>query len=301
MNKHIFFDRLTTGIAALATGRNKFFACSLNSPSFEELVKETLISMPLIQSEGTHETEAITPVGKFDTAFKIEQWLGSDFPTMIYHHGNNERPFDYGMMAKNSFYKTIVMHKKSIKANLMVVRAPFHNVSLQTYQDKMTQLSNFMVMIAVSVKMNESIIQMLRKTSDAPVITTGISLGGWVTNLHRSIYNSSKAYAPIMAGTMLGELFIRSKYRRLTSSLALENTEIIREKLNFNTLFSLIHTPNIYPLLARFDQYIEFEVQKDSYNGYPLKVIDNGHVTGALNTKALRAHILKVMEEARVN
>jgi len=296
MNKHIFLDNLTTVIAALLTGKNKFFARSMESPSFEELLNETRIEIPPIHSEGTFETEAITPVGKLDSAFKVEQWMGSNFPTLIYHHGNNERPFDFGKLAKNTFYKTIVLHKDSFNANLIVVRAPFHDCSLKQYQDQMTQLSNFMTMISVSVKMNECIIQKIREKSDTPIITAGISLGGWVSNLHRAIFNTSTAYAPIMAGTMLGELFIRSKYSRLASPLALQHHELLREKLNFNNLFSRIEAPNVFPLLAKHDQYIEFDVQKNSYNGYSLKVMETGHVTGALNVNALRSHLLEVIQ-----
>jgi hypothetical protein len=301
MNKHIFLDNLTATIAALATGKNKFFARSVESPSFEELVKGIQIKTPSINSEGTFKTEAVTPVGNLDSAFKVEQWLGNNFPTLIYHHGNNEKPFNYGNLAKNTFYKTIVLQKESFKANLIVVRAPFHDCSLKYYQKQMAYLSNFMAMIAVSVKMNECIIQKLREKSNAPVITAGISLGGWVTNLHRAICNTSTVYAPLMAGSMLGELFIRSKYHRLSSPLALKNSGILREKLNFNNLFSSINTPNIFPLLAKYDQYIEFEVQKESYNGFPLKVVDNGHVTGALNVSALRSHILDVIQIAQSN
>jgi hypothetical protein len=299
MNKHIFFDRLTTAIASLATGKNKFFANSMESLSFEELVKDTQINLPAIQSEGTYITEAITPAGKFEAAFKVEQWLGSEFPTIIYHHGNNERPFDFGKMAKNTFYKILVLQKEFIKANLIVVRAPFHDCSLKHYQAQMTKLSNFMSMIAVSVKMNECIIQKLKEKSNAPVVTTGISLGGWVTNLHRAIFNTSVAYAPLMAGTLLGELFIRSKYRPLTSSLALQKDEELREKLNFDDLFNKITSHNIFPLLAKYDQYIEFDIQKDSYNGYELNTIVNGHVTGALNVRALRSHIMDVLEKVQ--
>jgi hypothetical protein len=296
MNKHIFLDNLTTTIASLATGKNKFFARSVESLSFEELVKEIQINLPSIHSEGIFKTEAITPVGKLDSAFKVEQWLGSNFPTLIYHHGNNEKPFDFGKLAKNSFYKTIVLHKDSFKVNLIVVRAPFHDCSLKYYQEQMAYLSNFMAMIAVSVKMNECIIHKIREKSDAPIITAGISLGGWVTNLHRGIFNTSTAYAPIMAGTMLGELFIRSKYHRLASTLAQQHHNIVREKLNFNNIFSRINTPNVFPLLAKYDQYIEFNIQKDSYNGYPLKVMETGHVTGALNVSALRSHLVEAIQ-----
>jgi len=45
--------------------------------------------------------------------------------------------------------------------------------------------------------------------------------------------------------------------------------------------------------------YIEFNVQKDSYDGCPLKVLENGHATGALNVNAMRWHILEVLKKVQ--
>ena len=56
-----------------------------------------------INAEGTFEVRAVTPAGILDPAFKVEKWLGTGHPTIIYHHGNNERPFDYGKAAKTPF------------------------------------------------------------------------------------------------------------------------------------------------------------------------------------------------------
>ncbi len=150
-------------------------------------------------------------------------------------------------------------------------------------------------MIATSVRLNKEIINEIRKVSAKPILTSGISLGGWVTNLHRGIYNTSTTYVKLMAGAYLGELFLKSKYRKLTSDLALENPDIIRRLLNFDTSSKRHKTQNIFPLLCKYDQCIEYDVQKETYTGYPLKPIDCGHITGALNTNALRSHLLSVL------
>lgn len=226
----------------------------------------------------------------------MAKWIGYDYPTIIYHHGNNERPFDFNRSAKNTFANIFIKTKEDIKANLIVVRAPFHNNSLKVYQEKMTELKNFTAMIAVSVKLNEEIISVLRKKNNVSIITSGISLGGWVTNLHRSFYNTSTAYVPLLAGTFLGELFLKSKYKKLTSKLALQQPKKIRQLLNFNNSFRNIKDKNVFPLLARYDQFIEYDVQKVSYEGYILKTVEFGHVTGSLETKeVLRQHILEVL------
>ena len=299
MNKHIFFDNLTANIGALVSGSKKFFAENTDSPAFEKLITSIELSVPDINSEGTFEVGATSKItGELDPAFRVEKWLGTDHPTIIYHHGNNERPFDYSKGAKNSFMGIFMKARNKFDANLIAVRAPFHNGSLKEYQQKMLHLIDFMAMISASVKLNESIIKKLRELSSAPVITCGISLGGWVTNLHRCYFNSSTAYVPLLAGAYLGELFLNSKYRKLASNLVFQEPEKIRQLMNFNDDFRKVKNGNVFPLLAIYDRYIEYDVQKKSYEGHPVRAIENGHVTGSLNTGALRNHILQVLQNS---
>lgn len=296
MNKHIFLDNLTASVGALIAGKKKFFAKSIQSPTLEEQVALAELTIPSIEGEEIFEVTAKNPAGELDPAFCVARWKGTGYPTIIYHHGNNERPFEFKKTAKNTFYNIFLNSPENAEANLIVVRAPFHNCPLKHYQEKMVDLSNFTAMIATSVKLNEEIIQQVKKVSSQPIITSGISLGGWVTNLHRGIYNTSSAYAPIMAGTFLGELFLKSKYRKMASEMALNNPDEIRRVLNFNNVFEKQNTPNVFPLLARHDQFIEYDVQKESYNDFSIKTIENGHVTGALNAKELRKHLWSVLE-----
>ena len=296
MNKHILLDNITASIGALISGKNKFFAVSLQSPTFEEQVAAIELNLPPISGEGIYEVPTNTLVGKIDAAFRIAQWKGINYPTIIYHHGNNERPFDFKKSAKNTFYNIFINTKNRVDANLIVVRAPFHNCSLKHYQNSMVEIKNFIAMIASSVRLNEEIINDIRKVTSKPIVTSGISLGGWTTNLHRGIYNTSTAYVPLMAGAYLGELFLISKYRKMAADIALENPDKIRRLLNFDKLFKRHTTQNVYALLSRYDQFIEYDVQKETYKGFPLKTIECGHVTGALNTNELENHLLSVLK-----
>ncbi|MFO8029166.1 MAG: hypothetical protein R6U28_04855 [Cyclonatronaceae bacterium] len=302
MNRHIFIDNVTASVAALISGKRTFFARSLKSPPFRELTGKMEVKLPDFGppfATGIYPVEARLPKNalNMDPAFKVEKWIGAGHPTILYHHGNNERPFDYKNKAKNSFFRIFVSARDAVPANLVAVRAPFHNGPLREYQVRMTDLGQFMAMIAATVKLNETLISVIKKISTAPVITCGISLGGWVTNLHRALYNTAACYIPLMAGTFLGEMFLQSSYRKLTGQLALDHPEILRELLNFNNEFDRITTANVRPLLARYDRYIEYEVQAKSYGKQPIRTIDFGHVTGALQTKVLRGHIMEVLKQ----
>ncbi len=126
MNKHILIDNLTANIGSLISGKMKFFVGSTDSQSFKELISSTALSAPEITSEGTYEIRAANKsVGDLDPAFRVEKWIGDDYPSIIYHHGNNESPFDYRKRAKNSFMNIFVKDRDKFEANLIVVRALF--------------------------------------------------------------------------------------------------------------------------------------------------------------------------------
>ena len=294
MNKHILFDKLTATIASAFVG--KFFSESIESPGYKEFLEDTTLSVSSLE-QGIHETEADTPVGKMDPAYYVAQWKGKAYPTIIYHHGNNERPFDFSRFAKNSFKNILMDSKKPIDANLIAIRAPFHNASLKEYQKKIKHLSNFVGIPSVSVKLVEEIIHRLKEQGSAPVLVSGISLGGWVTNLHRSYYNTADAYVPLLAGAALDHLFTDSGYRKMGGRIARENPEKIKEMLNFEGDFQKIKDDNVFPLLGKYDQYIKYERQRKSYSTDDIVVLETGHVTSFLAGKELRKHILTVMRQ----
>ncbi len=294
MNKHILFDKLTAAIASAAIGKNKFFSESLESKGYKEYLKETELSVTSLE-KGIHEANAKTSIGELDPAYYVARWRGKDYPTIIYHHGNNERPFDFSRFAKNSFKTIFYDSKDPIDANLIAIRAPFHNDSLKSYQKVVGHLSNFVAMLSTSVKLIEHIIQYLKKEAEAPILVSGISLGGWVTNLHRSFFNTADAYVPLLAGAALDHLFTGSNYKKMGGRIARENPDKIRQTLNFEKEFQKVTDNNVFPLLGRYDQYIHYERQRKSYENKSFKVIDKGHVTSFMAPNELRNHLLSVL------
>lgn len=290
---HAFIDKYSVAMTALLMKNYRWFSDSVDSPGFQNQLSDIAMTLPLIEGEGVYELEATSSVGSLDPAFHVVKWLGPEYPTIIYHHGNNETPFHYGIGSKNTFQSILYKNKDEIDANLISLRAPYHNNSLKYYFEKMSKLSEFTTMLSTSVNLVESLVQMLRNSGCERVAVSGLSLGGWVTNLHRTFYNSAHVYIPIFAGASLGELFLTSCYRQLSSDLAKGNPEIIRACLNFDQEFKRIQKENVYPLLAKYDQIIEFNVQSLCYERQQLAVINKGHITGALASKELREHILR--------
>ena len=290
MNKHTLLDSYPVNLASLFFWKSKLFRHNLDSPTYEELFDSISFEWPEIKGEGTYEVPTQTAVGKLDPAFRIARWNGSDHPTIIYHHGNNERPFDNRSFAKNTFRDIFLAKNANVPANLIVVRAPHHR-SFRGYLKQMGSLATFTAVLSVSAMIIEKLTRYAKESSNR-VALSGISLGGWVTNLHRAYFNTADVYIPLLAGTAPGDVFTHSIYRKLTAPLARKNPEKVEGILDFGTKFAEVKDKNVFPLLARYDQLIRFEKQKASYGKeHPVAVIDKGHVTGSLAVDELRRHI----------
>jgi hypothetical protein len=270
---------------------NKWFQESIESLTYQEHLDDVQISLPAFEDTGFFEVEAASSAGLLDPAFHVAKWVGPKHPTILYHHGNNETPFKYGIASKNTFQSILFARKDEIDANLISIRAAFHNHGMKPYLEKMRSMDNFTAMLSVSAKLIEALLKYLRSLGSRQVIVTGISLGGWVTNLHRAFFHSADTYIPIFAGAALDQLFLSSAYKRLVSDFFKENPDTVKYILNFEKEFLKNKDDNVFPLLAQYDRFIEYDVQKKSYEG-PVKVIQKGHITGALSAKLLCSHIL---------
>lgn len=292
VNKHIRNDEMTAKVSRAFFRKKGFFRESTTGPSFEEHVAACKVDVPPIGEEGVHMLSAETLVGPLATAFEVARWRGSDHPTVIYHHGNNERPFDRSRWAKNTFRK-IFLQDDSFEANLIVVRAPFHDGSLKEYLVRIGRISDFMAMVSVSVVVTEAIIKDLRRSGNKSILVSGISLGGWVTNLHHALFSTADLYVPMLAGTHLGHVFTESSYSKLTSPQGMRDKDAVNALLDFHDVYTRGGDHRSRPLLAIHDRFIDYDVQSASYQGIDVNVAERGHVTATLDDKLLRRHLLE--------
>lgn len=295
MNIHSMLDHAIVALAAGFSGKRTFFSESVASPGYAEHLHHIQMELPAFRP-GITELRADTLAGPVDPAFDVYQVKGKGYPTIVYHHGNNERPFDFGRFAKNSFKDIFVGEAEPMEANLINLRAPFHNGTLRHYQENVSRLSNFVAMLAASVALLERLTALCRSRQMEPVLIAGISLGGWTANLHRAHYNSADAYAPLLAGAALGDLFTDSAYRKMAGPPAQERPETVKDVLNFEDDFLRVPDKNVFPLLAQYDQYIRYERQKACYAEHPIQVLEKGHVTASFAADDLRAHILHILD-----
>ena len=295
MNVHELLDVGTVRLSALLLRDATFFARSLDSRPLVEVASDTEASVEDLSRAGERTVTVDTPIGAFDAAYMPWQWRGPDYPTLIYHHGSGERPFDFGRFSSNSFRRLFVASDETIPANLVAVRAPFHDGSNMDYARAMGDLENFVGMLAASVGLIDALATRASERTSSPVLASGISLGGWAVNLHRACFDTIDRYVPIFAGAALGEMFVSSVYRKMTAKPAQRRPDHLREVLDFEEEFTAVGADDCSPLLARYDRIIEYDRQRPSYEGMPLSVLDKGHVTGSLATDGLHEHVLRVL------
>ena len=294
-NIHELLDVGTIQVSARLLRDATFFARSFDSRPLVEVASESEATVDDLGRAGEQSVTVDTPIGTFETAYMPWQWRGPDYPTLIYHHGSGERPFDFGRFSSNSFRRLFVTTDEAIPANVIAVRAPFHDGSNTEYARAMGDLENFVGMLSASVGLIDALATQANDRTSCPVLASGLSLGGWAVNLHRACFDTVDRYVPIFAGAALGEMFVSSVYRKMTAEPARRRPDYLRERLDFEAEFSAVGTDECSPLLARYDRIIEYDRQRPAYAGMSLSVLENGHVTGSLATDRLREHVLSVL------
>lgn len=290
MNIHSLFDHISIKSTEVLVINNKIFSKDSESPTYVEHFQNICLNIPEIDGEGIYEVEAETAAGALDPAFLIHQWKGGNYPSIIYHHGNLERPFNFQWYMKNTFRDIFTSYQKPIEANLIAIRAPYHRGSIIKYAKRIGYLTNFIAMLSVSAKLIDFLVDYLKSEGKGQVIVSGVSLGGLAVNLHRTYFNTADIYIPLCAGASLGDVFLTSAYKKVTE-IVHDHRDTVHDVLDFETDFKKVKSDNVFPLLARYDQLFRYERQMESYDGHPVTVLDKGHWTASLSSKKLRQHI----------
>jgi hypothetical protein len=122
VNRHELIDIATVRLNALFLSETTFFVRSVDAPALVDATIETTPPVNNIDDPSTAgrcDVAADTPPGEFETAFLSWQWLGPESPTLVYHYGSGERPFDVGRFSTNSFRRLFLTLKEDLLLNLI--------------------------------------------------------------------------------------------------------------------------------------------------------------------------------------
>lgn len=285
MNAYGLLDEFAMSMGSAAAKKYKYFRKSVESKRVSDLLKEMSVDVPKIDGEGYYTVDIVVEGKTEEAAFKVAQWKGNEYPTIIYHHGAAEGSYDF------SFNKILAKKKSDIQANLIGIQALF-NHSNKEFMESIAHLSNYTEMLAGSVLLIEGLIEQIRQTSDQKIVVTGTSLGGFVTNLHFAYYNTADLYKPMLAGARIGDVFVDSAYSKMTSDNGKANAETLHDVLDFWNDVRNKNQDNLFVLLAKYDQLIKYDVHRVDFDAEHVTIIPYGHSTGATKFKRLREHVL---------
>jgi hypothetical protein len=283
VNRHILIDKCL--LAAANRIGKPFFRESIDSPPFDELLEETRILMPEVAGAGYYASSAHTPVGTLDIRMHLMHAADRHAPLLVYNMGGSESPFDGGA-------RRIFPIKQTFAINVVAVEAPLQR-SLEQLSSSFARLDNYMAMLAATVRMNECILRSDRFRDASITVVAGTSLGGFVANRHHLAFDTADAYVPIVAGTCHGDIFLSTID---SGAIARANPERIRGRLNFDGPWRTRVHPNVFPVLARYDQLNLLEVQGPSYGDVPYEVWDGGHLYSTFHPGLVRRKLLDVVE-----
>lgn len=289
MNAYGLLDEFAMSMGSAAAKKYKYFRKSVESKRVCDLLKEMSVDVPKINGEGYYTVDIVVEGKTEEAAFKVAQWKGNEYPTIIYHHGAAEGSYDF------SFNRILAKKKSNIQANLIGIQALF-NHSNKEFMESIAYLSNYMEMLAGSVLLIEGLIEQIRQTSDQKIVVTGTSLGGFVTNLHFAYYNTADLYKPMLAGARIGDVFVDSAYSKMTSDNGKANAETLHDVLDFWNDVRNKNQDNLFVLLAKYDQLIKYDVHRVDFDAEHVTIIPYGHSTGATKFKRLREHVLSGLD-----
>ena len=291
MNRHITMDRLSIGTGTLYGDKIRFFREGLDSESLLDITRDLVMEFTGPTEEGEYHIPVRFRSEEGIARYSLLNWAGGTQPALSVDHGGGETNYTARL-------RKILSGPIRSRINILAVSIP-HNRNMKEYIHGIGSLGRFAFLLASSARLIESLGLWLREQGTGKIVASGISLGGWITNLHFSLYSSLDEYRPIFAGAAVEHLFTDTVYRKMASPEAQGSPEILRKVLNFEAPFQARDRQKVFPLMARYDQFIELERQSRIYLPEQITVLDKGHITGAMDVKSLKEHLLRGLEIPR--
>lgn len=282
MNRHVIFDKIM--LWTFKTLGRPFFEDSVKTSSFETHLANVTFAGPEIVGSGAYEF-TVHSLGEVVTqAVNVLHYVSATAPLVVYNMGGGEAPYD-------STVKRIYPEPDGF--NVVAIEAPYQR-SRQEIAHAFSELNNYMAMLAMTVKMNEHVLQAPVFVNARKKLVAGMSLGGFVANRHHLVYNTADIYVPFVAGTRHGDIFLTTVAR---SGLTMANPQVLRTHLNFEEEWLRREHHNVFPQLNRYDQLNQLEVQQPSFGEMPTTIWEGGHMYHVIHPRLARAKLDELIDK----
>jgi hypothetical protein len=284
MNRHALLDTIFLAVIRRVTRRH--FHESLQSAPFHEHLAVARAKIAPLSGGVVSDATVRTLVGDLPAGVRVLRWEGTGTPTLIWHHGGGELPFDRTI-------SRVFPNGEPVGVNLLAVRSPFHE-SRRILMKSLARVENWAAMVASGVALTEALLAD-DEVMAGPTAVAGYSLGGFVTNLHHVHHDTANLYVPLAAGSAMGQAMMDSV---LGGRCTEAEEATVRALFDFPGDFAAGVGTKVLPALGRYDRINRVEHHRPAYGTGPVAVWELGHLTavGRRGIPRIRAHLLDGLE-----
>lgn len=212
-----------------------------------------------------------------------------DKPTIIFHHGMG--------VHERVQVAAIFTPNMQEKFNIFSVSSPHQTTTLTIVNKFFDSFNSLAGAVASSVLAVDEVVKFHRKESKKNITVMGLSLGGIVTSLHYFHIGKADFYFPIISYPNFGKILLNNRVEKLIPRYK----EIVKNK-RFFEIFDIppklkVNRGNIFPILGKHDETIDYHEAKAFWLGYPVTVFNSAHFSTATKIPEIRKILIDKMQE----
>jgi hypothetical protein len=210
--------------------------------------------------------------------------LDTDAPALIFHHGASQTNY---MTALNYLY----LRNQNVPLNVFSIKAAHHESKQDFLGNCVDSFLNWQLTLWGSILAVEEYVKLMKNKNCSKVIIGGSSMGGIVATMHMLLFNSADLYLPINAYPNIGKIFLSRAYK-----YAVDRYQQRAENSDYPEAFALEHLlrddmkEKAFPILARFDEYIDYAEATRFWRGFEVKTFDVGHMSTMFMAPEIRKY-----------
>lgn len=210
--------------------------------------------------------------------------LVSDAPALIFHHGASQTNY---MTALNYLY----LRNQKEQLNVFSIKAAHHESKQDFLDNCVDSFLNWQLTLWGSILAVEEYVKLMKGKTCSKVIVGGSSMGGIVATMHMLLFNSVDLYLPINAYPNIGKIFLSRAYK-----YAIDRYQQRATNSNYSKAFALDHLlednmkEKTFPILAKYDEYIDYAEAIKFWQGFEVKTFGVGHMSTMFMAPEIRKY-----------
>lgn len=268
-----------------------------DAPTLEAVLAATRVNrrktaVYALTAPGEHTIWLDTPLGEIHCHARVRPALSPRAPLLLYHHGLSEIPY-------YSSWQRIFPRDTAVPAHVVCVQAPFHNHLREPLQEGFASIAHVYQMFAGSLRVMEAVQEQFEREGAAFTVASGVSWGGVTSILYESLFQRTRAIAPMYASPDLAQVMWHTA-ELFGRPLAVPRA-VVDEFFDLTPYYGRCAPQGVFPLLGEHDQFFPFDHHAQLFRAQHTEIatVPSGHVGGPWTKRAsMRQHLLDVLQRA---